>query len=479
MRVRTIRDLLQVLSDAEFRGTFAHQRRVVRGFSTDSRTVGKGNAFVALSGENFDGHKFVGTAAEKGSSVAIVSRAWASSNPSADFKIPLVVVDDPLVAYGRIASSHRQSFDIPVLAVAGSNGKTTTKEMIADVLLQKYRVVMTEGNLNNLIGTPATLLRITAEHEVAVIEIGTNAPGEIARLAEIVRPTHGIITNIGREHLELLKNLEGVAREEGALFDYLHGSGGTALINMDDSRLAPWAKETPLRMTYGTRGRPDVKGKITANRFALIEMWFTDRRREGGRAHQVSLQTPGIHSGVNALAAVTAGLALKVSVPNIRKALAAFKPREYHSGYARLAPMRASNGALILNDTYNANPDSVRVGIQALIATKPDRRGRRIVVLGDMRELGASSAHEHEEVGRSLLASKKIDATFFVGSEMRRAHDVIAKSASRIETFFFEDKVALADLLKQMLRSQDIVLVKGSRGMQMEDVVKSLAASAG
>lgn len=475
MRVKTIKDLLQVLPAAEFHGTASHQRRAVRGFSTDSRTVGKGHAFVALSGENFDGHKFVGTAAERGAAVAIVGRTWAASNPSADFKIPLVAVDDPLVAYGVIASAHRQSFDIPVLAVAGSNGKTTTKEMIADVLWQKYNVVMTEGNLNNLIGAPATLLRITEEHDVAVIEIGTNAPGEIAQLAEIVRPTLGVITNIGREHLELLKDLDGVAREEGALFEYLHNSGGTALINLDDSRLAPLSKETPIRLTYGTKGRPDVKGKIAANRSGLIDMWFTDRRREDAKEHQIRLQTPGVHSGINALAAVAAGLALKVPVASIRKALAAFKPREYHSGYARLAPMRAFNGALILNDTYNANPDSVRVGLDTLVATKPERKGRRIVVLGDMRELGASSAHEHAEIGKSLVEAKKIDAAFFVGKEMRRAHDFIAESRSGIESLFFEDKATLAETLRQMMRPEDVVLVKGSRGMQMEDVVRLLA----
>jgi len=478
MRVQTIKDILQILSDSELHGTASHRRRIVRGFSTDSRSVAKGNAFVALTGENFDGHKFVGTAADRGASVAIVSRAWVASNPTADFKIPLVAIDDTLVAYGRIASAHRQSFEIPVLAVAGSNGKTTTKEMISDVLAQKYRVLMTEGNLNNLIGTPATLLKITDEHDVAVIEIGTNAPGEIARLAEIVRPTHGIITNVGREHLELLKDLDGVAREEGALFDYLHGAGGRALINLDDVHLAPWAPEVPLRLTYGTRGRPEVKGKIAVNRSGLVDMWFTDRRREGAKEHQIRLQTPGVHSGINALAAVTAGLALKVPLAGIRKALAAFKPREYHSGYARLAPMRAGNGALILNDTYNANPDSVRVGIQALLAMRPERKGRRIVVLGDMRELGASSAREHEGVGRDLVAAKKIDLTFFVGPEMRRAHDVVAGSNSGIESFYFDDKASLSTLLLQAMRPQDVVLVKGSRGMSMEEVVKQLTAAA-
>lgn len=480
MSLDTVDDLLRVISYTMFTGAARTMQRPVTGYSTDSRSLKKGNVFFALKGETFDGHDYV-DAVERRASAIVVSERWFASRKGGHGRTPLFVVDDPLAAYGQVARAHRRAFAIPMIAVAGSNGKTTTKELIADLLSERHNVLRTEGNLNNLIGVPATMLRLRPEHTAAVIEIGTNMPGEIAALCAVLEPTHGIITNIGREHLELLGSLEGVAREEGALFEYLAAHGGKAYVNMNDRHLAKLARKLPNRVTYaigraaeirGTCGRLDDRG---APALTLADT------RKTVRPLAVQLATPGAHTAGNALAAAAVAIDFRIPAGSIRKRLESFAPIVYPGGYARLAPMRAASGARILNDTYNANPDSTMVALRTLAAMKPGRGGMRIAVIADMKELGRSSAAEHTQLGAELAAMPRINLVMFHGAEMKRAYRAMMASEAMksgalvvMKPMYFADKAELSEALLALSDADDIILVKGSRGMRMEDVVARL-----
>ena len=466
MKFRTVKDVLDALPNAEWRGPNDAQWTLVNGFSTDSRSINEGEVFIALKGESFDGHDYVAKVAEK-ASVAVVSKQWAASQQETD--LPLIAVDDPLAAYGAIAREHRRSLTIPIIAIAGSNGKTTTKELVATVLGARFEVLKTTGNLNNLIGVPATMLKIGPQHTAAVVEIGTNSPGEIEQLCAILEPTHGVITNIGREHLELLGSIEGVAEEEGALFRYLDRTGGTAFVNADDEQLRRVSNDLKQKRTYALHQSADVTAEVER----LSEEGTPILRMQSGEEKAiVTLRLPGMHSATNALAATTIGLSFGLTLEEIRLELESFEPLQASGGYARLAPVRATNGALILNDTYNANPDSMLVAFHTLRAMPLPEGGRRIVVLGDMRELGASSPHEHTHLGEEVARDGAIDVAFFFGDEMRRAQS--AASRDGVDSRSFDDKAKLIETLREVIQPNDLVLVKGSRGMKMEEVVVAL-----
>lgn len=474
MMVRSLGDLLSLLPEATTdRRVSSLLRRRISGFSTDSRSLKKSEAFVALRGETFDGHAFVETAFNRGASVAIVEQSYFEQQSSKASGL-LIGVDDTLAAYGVVARAHRDAFEIPVVAVAGSNGKTTTKELIADLLSQRYNVLRTHGNLNNLIGVPATLLRLGTEHTAAVIEIGTNTPGEIAQLCELVAPTHGLITSIGREHLELLGSIEGVASEEGALFEYLAAHNGTPIVWLDDPHIARMGRRLPNRVCYGRSSRADISGRIgRLDPTGAPSLVVTDRRRSTPRVMELQLRTPGRHTGTNALAAAATALVLRVPQRDIKRSLEAFAPTVSPSGYARLAAMQASNGAVILNDTYNANPDSVVVALETLAAINPPSGGIRIAVLADMLELGRSSKEEHRRVAEEIARIGSIDLILFYGTEMRNAFLALRKieASTKRPPLHFTDKAKLIDTLDAFLAPEDVVLVKGSRGMKMEEVV--------
>lgn len=471
----TLRDLLSILPDAEFRGNVSALRRKVRGLETDSRSLTKGFAFVALGGERFDGHEFVPEAFRCGAPVAVVSRAWSRSRVARQVADPLVIVDDPLAAYGHIARTHRDSFDIPVIAIAGSNGKTTTKDLLADLLSLRWKVLKTEGNLNNQIGAPATLLRIRSDHQMAVIEIGTNSPGEIALLCEIVNPTHGLITSIGREHLELLGSLQGVAFEEGELFRYLEKHGGRAIVNLDDPYIAAMETGRDRRTTYGTKGKGDIRGRVgKVDRWGAPRLRVIDRHGRRESQIEVLLGTPGRHSALNALAAAAAARLLGLPMALVKKGLQSFVPAVSGNGYGRLAPMTAACGAAILNDTYNANPDSTIAALETLASITPSPGGMRIAVLGDMLELGKSSASEHRRIADEIDRVGVIDQVLFHGPEMKHAWRrlaCLARKRSMRLPLHFDDKERLINAALAFLSADDVLLVKGSRGMRMEDVV--------
>jgi len=436
--------------------------KTVTGVSTDSRTVRPGDLFVAIRGERVDGHAFLRDAFAKGAVAAVVSE-----DPTAEAGWPILVVDDTVKALGELARMHRRRFSLPVLAIAGSNGKTTTKEMIRQVLEERYRVLSTEGNHNNQIGVPETLFRLENAHEVAVVELGTNHPGELGDLCAVVEPTHGLVTGIGREHLEFFRTLQGVAKEEGTLYDALAvRKDGVAFVNADDLRVAARARRVRRRISYGMTARGvGIRGTI----LGVDEQGCARLRcvyRKSGQGVEIELRVPGIHHAGNALAAATVGFAFSVPGRKIKERLERFR------AVGKRMEVLSVGGVTIFNDTYNANPDSMAAALQTLAVARVS--GKRIAVLGDMLELGAVSAREHTRLGREA-ARIKLDYLLTIGEETKRTHAAAGKGFA----VHYDQKNVLAEYLAELVAPGDAVLVKGSRGMGMEDIVTFLTERLG
>jgi UDP-N-acetylmuramoyl-tripeptide--D-alanyl-D-alanine ligase len=454
----SVRDLMQI-NHLEFRNLRQMRGRTFTGVSTDTRTLAPGNLFVALRGERTDGHRHLAEAFARGARAAVAEPGTAVDEAGAR---PILLVEDTLQALGDLARMHRDRFRIPVIAVAGSNGKTTTKDMIAAVLSTEYAVLSTKGNLNNHVGVPLTLFALHARHDIAVIEIGTNHPGEIARLCAILDPTHGVITGIGREHLEFFGTLDGVAREEGSLFAALRGRArGTAFVNADDPRVVRLAKNVSRKVTYGFKARgADIRGRrLTLDGRACAGFQLSGPRMK--TPVEMHVPVPGEHNAVNALAAAAVGMHFRVKAKNIRRALATFRPT------ARRMEIIDLEGVVIFNDTYNANPDSMLASLRTLVAARVS--GKKIAVLADMRELGEAGPGEHARIG-AAARELGIDALLTFGTLARHMHE-----AARMDgAVHYEEKSMLAEYLAELIAPGDAVLIKGSRGMQMEDVVTFL-----
>jgi UDP-N-acetylmuramoyl-tripeptide--D-alanyl-D-alanine ligase len=442
----------------EFRHPEVLKGRAVTGVSTDSRTTAPGDLFLALRGPQFDGHKFLGAAVQRGAIVAVVDAAGV---PASDPGIPLLVVEDTTRALGDLARIYREKFSIPILAVGGSNGKTTTKDMITAVLGTTYNVLSTTGNLNNHVGVPQTIFRLDRKHEIAVVEVGTNHPGEIQYLCSVLRPTHGVITNIGHEHLEFFGSIEGVAAEETMLWNPVFTPGLLALVNADDSRLQKVAKGLRKKTTFGfTRRGCKVQGsrlRVAENGCAT----FAFRGSQMKKPLEVQLSVAGRHNGMNALAAAAAGLTFRVKPTAIRDALEGFQASDKRMELIDL------NGIVILNDTYNANPDSMRAALQTLSAMRVT--GNRIAVLADMLELGDTAQREHARIGEDVRGLD-IDYVLTYGTLARHISD----GAGAGKAMHYHQKNMLSEYLLELVAPGDAVLLKGSRGMKMEDVVAFL-----
>lgn len=466
MKKITVKDL-QKLTDSEIINKDLLKRRRIMGVSTDSRTVKQDELFFALKGEKFDAHNFIDDAIHAGAAAIVVNKEWAQKNEIHFKPLPcaVVITPDTTVALGELARIYRRKFTIPVIAVAGSNGKTSTKEMVSAVLKTKYNVLQTEGNLNNHIGVPQTLFQLTSKHDAAVIELGTNHFGELKYLCEIAEPTHGLITNIGKEHLEFFVDEDGVAREEKELFRYLERNKGIPFVNCDDKHLQEECKTIKRSLCYGTASTADIRAKkIEMNELGQARFNVVWAKKD--ILFSVKLSVPGSHNVTNALAASAVGLKLKVKPKKIAEAL-----RKFSSASKRMEVL-SHNGIIILNDTYNSNPDSVIAALKTLklFATS----GRKIVVLGDMRELGEASKREHTNIG--VIASEmKFDKLFTFGPFSKYTCEAFGHSSAK----HFESKEELREALQQLLQPGDVVLIKGSRGMKMEEVVQQLTASNG
>jgi len=463
-----------ILSLPGVRITFIEQfpKKGIRGISTDSRGVREGDLFVAIRGAHHDGHDFVAQAKAAGAAAAMVDSRWASLHEQEkEFQqFPLIVVNDTVLNLGNLAAIYRAKFNIPIIAITGSSGKTTVKDLVAAVLAKKFNVLKTEGNLNNFIGLPLTLFRLDSSHDVAVLELGTNHFGEIARLTEIANPTHGLVTNVGSAHLEFFKSLEGVANAKGELFETM-SDHGTAFLNADDSYVRAFAPSFSKRILYGLKARnADVRGKILEFRDdGTTRIRILNRNTRG--AMEISLQLVGEHNAMNALAAAAVGFAFKVHPAKIRHALESFSPLDDKTSGVRPGRMEILriSGVTIINDSYNANPDSVRAALRTLAAMKSS--GKKIVVLGDMLELGEASEYEHAKLGVEI-ANLGFEYVLTFGQQMRFA----SEASKAIYAFHYDEsaKGVLAEYLTELTHPGDIVLVKGSRGMKMEDVVAFL-----
>jgi len=430
------------------------------GVSIDTRSLDKGEIFIPLIGEKIDAHNHLPEAYQKGASLAFVSHRWYKNNSAKIEGKPFVLVDDTLVALGELASFHRHKFDIPILAIAGSNGKTTTKDMIAAVLSRKYKVLKTYQNFNNRIGVPLMIFNIDESIDFAVIEIGTNEPGEIFILSEILAPTGGVITNIGQEHLEKLIDLDGVEMEETSLFAYLSRHNGICFINGDDDRLLKYAKIIDKKFIYSTKddyANLQVELEINDHINPILKLNID------GNEHKIKLNAYGIAAGYNAVAAVAVGLHFGLDIKQIREALENYSQEKY-SGYARMM-LQEIEGYTILNDCYNANPSSMKMSLETL--SKYSSKPIKVAVLGDMRELGESSLALHIEILR--FAEKLCDKVFTIGEQMQKATEFI-KSTKILN---FSDFQMIADEMKNH-KIDAAFLIKGSRGMKMEQLFELL-----
>lgn len=434
--------------------------------ATDTRGELAGALFVALRGERFDGHDFVAEAARAGAAAALVERAWADRNPEAG--LPLLVVGDTRRALGRLAAAWRSRFDIPIVGITGSNGKTTVKEMCAAILRAWCRrtgqgddaVLATAGNFNNDIGLPLTLLRLRAQHRAAVVEMGMNRPGEIAGLTRLAQPTVTLITNAQRAHLQGMGTLADIAREKGTI----HTAGAdsaVAVINADDPHADYWREQCHGRpvCSFGLDAAADVTAQARLKAFGA-ELELTTAQ---GSAH-FELAIPGEHNVRNALAATAACLAAGAVLSDVVEGL-----RSYRGTQGRLQRKRARHGALLIDDSYNANPDSARAAIDVLAALP----GRKILVLGDMGEIGRTSAQVHDEVG-GYAKSMGLDALYALGEMSAVAARNFGEGGQH-----FDDVDELVAALESALDEHCAVLVKGSRSMRMERVVEALESPGG
>ena len=432
----------------------------IKGVSTDSRTLQPGDLFVPLRGDRYDGHDYLLQAVERG------AVACLSEDVVAALAVPVVRVDNCLRALGDLAASLRADFSGPVVAVTGSAGKTTTKDMLGAILGQDAPGLITQGNFNNLIGLPLTLFRLRAEHRWLVLEMGTSALGEIARLCAIAQPTVGIITNVASAHLATLGNLDGVARAKGELFAAL--TGGTAIINADDARVAaiPVANGAK-KLYYGQAPAATVRAEeVLTTADGLVFTLDLD-----GERAQVRLPVPGRHNVGNALAAAAAASVLGVSLERIVAGLAAFRPSP-----GRMESRTLSGGGLLLNDSYNANPLSMEAALIALDDLAVG--GRRMAVIGDMLELGPDAAELHQLIGQK--AAGHLDYLVAMGAH---AADVIAGATEAgmapEQLRLVVDHASAAAALVQWYRAGDRILLKGSRGMRLEKVAVDLLAALG
>ena len=436
-------------------GVLQGSRVAISGVTTDSRKVSAGNLFVALVGERFDGHEYVEEAMRRGAVAALVAR-----RVQADLPIPQVLVDDTRLALGRLAASWRARFALPLVALTGSNGKTTVKEMVASILSHYCgspdQVLATAGNLNNDIGMPLTLLELRERHRYAVIEMGMNHAGEIDYLTRIARPDVALVNNAHRAHVGLLGSVDAVARAKGEIYAGLDDAG-IALVNADEP-FAPYWKglnEGRRVVTFGLLPTADVRASLDGAQARFVTP--VD-------AFAVTLQVAGEHNLRNAVAACAVAHALEIPPHAIQAGLAAF------SGVpGRLQRRPGAKGAVLIDDSYNANPESMKAAIAVLAA----ERGRRIFVMGDMGELGSEAPAMHAEVG-AFARERGIDALFALGND----------SASAVRAFgaagrHFATLEALVEAASLQAGPNVTLLVKGSRFMQMERVAEALAARGG
>ena len=408
--------------------------------TTDSRNCPEGSMFFALKGDNFDGNLYAASALEKGCAVAVVDREDVVTKGDARF----ILVDDVLATLQALAAHHRQQSRIPVVQITGTNGKTTTKELLSAVLSAKYSTLFTQGNLNNHIGVPRTLLRLRPEHEIAVVETGANHPGEIAFLCQMVQADCGLITNVGRAHLEGFGSFEGVKRTKGELYDDLHRRGCFAFLNTEDADLSAMATE------LGIETVPYVQGEVAECNPMLCVRWYCPAEEQW---HTVQTNLIGSYNLANVLSAITAGLHFGVEPALIDKALEEYVPTNNRSEFRK-----TEHNSLII-DAYNANPTSMAAALENFRQMQAENK---MAILGEMRELGADSATEHQKVV-DRLATMDLHEIWLVGQEFQRTDTSMLSAPHHI----YNDVEQVKAQLIAVPLSNRTILIKGSNGTKL------------
>lgn len=434
--------------------------QLIHRFSTDTRTLQPGSLFVALRGKRFDGHDFLGEAVAQGALGLLFSDLdKLPSTPS----VLLIHVEDTLAALGEIARAWRRRHSIPLVAVTGTNGKTTTKEMTCSVLSQRKRVLASPGNFNNLVGLPLTLLLLRSSHETAVVELGMSALGEIRRLSEVCQPDVGVITNIGEAHLESLHSVEHVARAKGELLLFLEGERA-AVLNLDDPRSHSLFPQVRGRLlTFGLSSKAD----LWADRMKLSASGTHFLLHRGREAIAIALPAIGFHNVYNALAAAAVGTIFGLELGEIAKGL-----QEVRLAPMRLERSRLPSGAFVVNDAYNANPASMRAAIETFFRVKEGEEA--ILVVGDMLELGERAKEAHWEVG-AFIAPFDPDLLITVGKESSRIGEgAIASGLPPEKVYHCQDQAEAMAILKEHLSENTWILLKASRAMRLEEVLDGL-----
>ncbi len=428
----------------------------VRGISINTRTLQPREIFWAIKGQTHDGHWYVSDAEKKGAVAAVVEKKrFEQLSP---LNIPVILVKDTLKSLQQFSAWHRKRFNIPVIAITGTNGKTTVKEMITWILQTKFNVHKTIGNLNNHIGTPLTLLRLNSDHEISIIELGTNHPGEIALLGSLVKPTAALITNIGRGHLEFFSGIDGVAKEKISLFKSLQ-KNPTIFLNNDDKKLTATRIGFKNIWSYSLHNKknPRIKGRLIRLDKEGCGIW------ELNNTTRIHLHVPGVQNVQNALAASTVGLFFGLMENEIKEAL------EGYSAYDKRMQIIRNDQILIINDSYNANPDSFPAALDTLGHLASGKNHRKIIVIGDMLELGKKADHLHHELFLRFV-DYEIAAIFTIGQYSNKAADLLREKGDQ-NVYSFTEHEALGIELKKYLKPGDTILLKGSRGMQMEKVL--------
>lgn len=433
----------------------------IKGVSIDSRTIKEGELFVAIRGDRFDGHDFVPEAIKRGAWGAMVERSVLENKYASLGGLKnIIAVEDTLLSLQEMAAAHRKKFSIPMIGITGSNGKTTTKEMLACILRQKGPVLKNEGNLNNHIGVPLTLMKLDKSHKTAVVEMGMSGPGEIKMLTRLVMPTVGVITNIGPAHLEFLGSMDMVVQAKGELLENMEPNG-IAVLNTDDSYFEMLKnKFGGSVVTFGI-----VAGAEVAAADIRQEKSVTDFSiRSGGASVRVRLQAVGRHNVYNALAAAAAALAVGMPLESVKYGLEDFSP------IAMRSELRQIKGRLVLDDCYNANPRSMEAALETLVSIR--QGGMIIAVLGDMLELGETSADAHRAVG-ATAARLGVDLLITVGTLSKLIGDGAREAGMPKERVVAaKSNAEAAVVLKERSKNGDAILIKGSRAMKMEEILE-------
>ena len=425
--------------------------------TTDSRDCPEGSIFIALKGASFDGNKFAAMALEKGCSYAVVDEKEYAVDGDSRY----ILVDDTLVAFKELAREHRRQFNIPVIGITGTNGKTTTKELISAVLAEKYNVMHTEGNFNNDVGVPKTLLRLRPEHEIAVVEMGASHPGDIKKLIEYVEPTCGMITNVGRAHLQGFGSFDGVKRTKGELYDFIKATGGLIFLNESNADLVEMAseREMPRIETYGRDGEGSVTGSVTKCDPFLNFTWHISSDADDAAAEpqgtELHTKLVGAYNIDNALAAITIGLHFGVTAEQCSHAIENYTPSNDRS------ELTVTEHNHLIVDAYNANPSSMAAALDNFrLMDVP----AKMAILGDMRELGEYSDEEHQKVV-DKLKEYNINNVWLVGPEF-------AKTRTDFRKFATVDEVK-AEISRQQPQGH-YILIKGSNGIKLFELPKLL-----